>query len=141
MLLASQRTIQLSDNPPLDTTMSENLQYFSNFFLIRHDIRIYSFIYSRFKGHFQYIKKIIIFWKLQKWTEYYFFSASFRALNLSPESNKKRAESWMLCFDKSKESPICLIILRRFLVIFLTPTFISFTKLKIRWSFWGAEQV
>ena len=57
------------------------------------------------------------------------------------ESNKKIAESWMLCFDKSKESPVCLIILRWILVIFLTPTFISFTKLKIRWSFWGAEQV
>ena len=57
------------------------------------------------------------------------------------ESNKKRAEGWILCFDKSKESPICSIILRQFLVIFLTPTFISFTKLKIRWSFWGAEQV
>ena len=24
---------------------------------------------------------------------------------------------------------------------FLTPTFISFTKLKIRWSFWGAELI
>ena len=47
----------------------------------------------------------------------------------------------MLCFDKSKESPICSIILRQFLVIFLTPTFISFTKLKIRWSFWGAELI
>ena len=57
------------------------------------------------------------------------------------ENNKKRAENWMLCFDKSKKSAIFLIILRRFLVIFLTPTFILFTKLKIWRSFWGAEQV
>ena len=39
------------------------------------------------------------------------------------ESNKKRAESLMLCFDKSKESPICLIILQQILVIVSTSTF------------------
>ena len=51
---------------------------------------------------------------------------------LWPESNKKRAENLMLSFDKSKESAVFSIILRRFLFIFSTPTFISFTKLKIR---------
>ena len=60
---------------------------------------------------------------------------------IEAESKKKRAENLMLCFDKSKESAVFAIILRRFLVIFSTPTFISFTKLKIRRSFWGAEQV
>ena len=62
-------------------------------------------------------------------------------LSLLPESNKKRAENWTLCFEKSKESPVFSIILCRFLVIFSTNTFIFFTKLKIRQSFWGAEQV
>ena len=61
--------------------------------------------------------------------------STVKLANKEPESNKKRAESSVLCFDKSKESPVCSIILRQFLVIFLTPTCISFTKLKIRWSF------
>jgi hypothetical protein len=52
-----------------------------------------------------------------------------------------RGENWMLCKWQSKESAVFSIILRRFLVIFSTTTFISFTKLKIRRSFWGAEQV
>ena len=68
-------------------------------------------------------------------------SCSGRIYIIKTESNKKRAENWMLCFDKSKESAVFSIILQQFQVIFLTPTFISFTKLKIRWSFWGAEQV
>ena len=54
---------------------------------------------------------------------------------------RRKPNIWMLFFDKSKESAGFLIILRQFLVIFSTPTFISFTKLKIRRSFWGAEQV
>ena len=37
--------------------------------------------------------------------------------------------------------PSLIAIFRPFLVIFLTTTFISFTKLKFRPSFWGAEQV
>ena len=52
-----------------------------------------------------------------------------------------RGENWMLCKGQSKESAVFLIILRRFLVIFLTTTFIYFTKLNFRRSFWGAEQV
>ena len=43
--------------------------------------------------------------------------------------------------DKVKSLPFFSIVLRRFLVIFSTTTSISFTKLKIRRSFWGAEQV
>jgi hypothetical protein len=39
------------------------------------------------------------------------------------------------------ECHVFLIILQQFLVIFLTPTFISFTKLKIRRPFLGADQV
>ena len=60
---------------------------------------------------------------------------------LKSDSNKKWAENWMLCFDKSKESSVYSIILQRFLVIFSTPTFISFTTLKIIRSFWATEQV
>ena len=69
-----------------------------------------------------------------------FIHANF-ALSHMANTNTTYAENWMLCFDKSKESAVFSIILQRFLVIFLTPTFISFTKLKIRQSFWGAEQV
>ena len=34
---------------------------------------------------------------------------------------------------------VFVIILQQFLVIFSTPTSVSFTKLKIKLSFWGAE--
>ena len=47
----------------------------------------------------------------------------------------------MLWKGQSKESTVFLIILRQFLVIFSTTTSISFTKLKIRRSFWVAKQV
>ena len=54
-----------------------------------------------------------------------------------------RREPKIECYvlTKVKSPPFFSIILQRFLVIFSTPTFISFTKLKIWWSFWGAEQV
>ena len=56
-----------------------------------------------------------------------------------------RGENWMLCKGQSKESTVFLIILRWFLVIFSTTTFIPFPKpfpkLNFRRSFWGAEQI
>ena len=52
-----------------------------------------------------------------------------------------RGKNWMLWKGQSKESAIFPIILWQFLVIFSTTTFLPFTKLKIRRSFWGAEQV
>ena len=48
-----------------------------------------------------------------------------------------RREPKIECYvlTKVKIPPFFAIILRQFLVIFSTPTFISFTKLKIRQSF------
>ena len=39
------------------------------------------------------------------------------------------------------DAVLTILYLQQFLVIFSTPTLISFIKLKIRWSFLGAEQV
>ena len=73
-------------------------------------------------------------WRKPKKMRFVHISNSHRGRNT-------RGENWMLWKGQSKESAVFPIILRQFLVIFSTTTFISFTKLKFRQSSWGAEQV
>ena len=70
------------------------------------------------------------FYKLCMYTDYTeiqipipnkYFGCGYKDLFFA-ESNNKRAENWMLSFDKSKESAVFSIILQQSLVFFSTTT-------------------
>ena len=70
-----------------------------------------------------------------RWIFFCFWVQSLRELLMTPTLNQRviRIELKIECYVSTNvKSPS---FFRSFVVIFLTPTFKSFTKLKIRWSF------